>query len=62
MLNKRETAGALGLIAMGNALNAEVEYELEDRGLITTDDSPYATLTNEGHALLYYAEAQGLTS
>lgn len=42
----------LTLIEAGNALVAEIEYDLEARGLITTDDGPYAKLTEEGRRAL----------
>ena len=51
-MNDTQIAAALQLIELGNALNAEVEYDLEDRGLITTDDAPYASLTDEGRAFV----------
>lgn len=44
---------ALRAIATGGiALDAATEYELEDLGLITTSDAPYAALTDEGQKVL----------
>jgi hypothetical protein len=43
---------ALTLIASDDALPAEVEYDLEDRGLIVQTDQPYADLTDAGIDLL----------
>ncbi len=43
---------ALGFIAGGAALRAEVENDLEERGLIVQTDEPYANLTEAGRDLL----------
>lgn len=45
-------AGLLRLIDSGMALAAEVEGDLEDKGLIEQTDAAYATITAEGRALL----------
>jgi hypothetical protein len=45
-------AAALRLIADGQALSAEVENALQERGLIVQTDQPYATLTDAGRSLL----------
>ena len=48
-----EITTALEQIAAGGiALPAAIEYELEDLGLITTDDGPYAKLTDTGRVHL----------
>lgn len=43
-------AHRLYMIAFGAALAAEVENDLEERGLIVQTDKPYATLTDAGRA------------
>lgn len=43
---------ALRLIAAGTAFPAEVENDLEDRGLIVQTDAPYAVLTDAGRKLI----------
>lgn len=45
-------AHRLYMIASGAALAAEVENDLEERGLIVQTDKPYATLTDAGKALI----------
>lgn len=47
-MTAREIRDALRIIASPHALSAAIEYELEDLGLITTDDGPYAKLTPKG--------------
>ncbi len=42
----------LMMIAAGNALPAEVENHLEDRGLIKQTDKPYAEITATGRKLI----------
>lgn len=51
-MTRRETIECLRLIDQPAALRAEIEYELEDEGLITTDDGPYAKLTAKGRRLI----------
>jgi hypothetical protein len=48
-MSKSQIRTALQTIASGGiALDAATEYELEDLGLIVTDDGPYAKLTAAG--------------
>lgn len=47
-----QIVAALRAIDARNALPADVEYELEDLGLIVTDDAPYARLTDDGRAFM----------
>ena len=42
----------LEAIQLGTAFSAEVENDLEDRGLIRQTDQPYAEITAKGLALL----------
>ena len=51
-MEKASVIACLRLIAAGNALSAQDENELEERGLIVQTDKPYATITDEGRALL----------
>lgn len=51
-MSPAQIAAALEMIRDRHALLAGVEYELEDMGLIVTDDGPYARLTPAGHAYL----------
>jgi hypothetical protein len=49
----RAILDALARIAEGGvALPSALEHDLEDLGLITTDDGPYATVTPAGHLAL----------
>lgn len=47
-----DTYVKLVLIAAGTALSAEVENDLEDRGLVRQTDQPYAEITEAGLAVL----------
>jgi hypothetical protein len=47
-----DTYVSLVLIAAGTALSAEVENDLEDRGLVRQTDQPYAEITEAGLAIL----------
>lgn len=52
-MTRCETWSALKMLADGGvALLPQVEYALEDRGLIVQDHEPYARLTPKGRALL----------
>jgi hypothetical protein len=55
-MTNRAIIQSLRLIADGVALKAVIEYELEDRGLITTNHEPYAKLTPLGRLKLASAD------
>jgi hypothetical protein len=51
-ITRSSDADDLRLIDAGNALSAEVEGDLEGRGLVRQTDAPYAEITAKGRALM----------